>query len=212
MATDRFGIDDSYHDARGVQARYVARNAGRAAGRHGRRAPKTAAPALDEPDAVRVLLPGGDRRAGRRGGADLVLEDGTSRPLDGELCRDELPFGYHRLIRAAAARRCWSSARAAAHLPDDLRAWGFAAQLYAARSRASWGIGDLADLARLGRWTRSLGGGVLMVNPLTAPTPVPPIEPSPYYPSSRRYRNPLFLRIEELPGWDGPAGATCARA
>ena len=44
-----------------------------------------------------------------------------------------------------------------------------------------------------------------MVNPLTAPTPVTPIEPSPYYPSSRRYRNPLFLRIEELPGWDGPA-------
>ena len=88
-------------------------------------------------------------------------------------------------------------------LPDDLRTWGFAAQLYAARSRASWGIGDLADLARLGRWTRSLGGGVVMVNPLTAPTPVTPIEPSPYYPSSRRYRNPLFLRIEELPGWEG---------
>jgi 4-alpha-glucanotransferase len=80
--------------------------------------------------------------------------------------------------------------------------WGFAAQLYAARSRASWGIGDLADLGRLARWTRELGGGVMMVNPLTAPTPVPPIEPSPYYPSSRRFRNPLFLRIEEVQGWD----------
>src|SRR5262249_24504876 len=86
---------------------------------------------------------------------------------------------------------------------DDLRTWGFAAQLYASRSRQSWGIGDLGDLARLGRWARSLGAGVVMVNPLTAPAPVAPIEPSPYYPSSRRYRNPLFLRIEELPGWDG---------
>ena len=38
-----------------------------------------------------------------------------------------------------------------------------------------------------------------MLNPLTAATPVTPIEPSPYYPSSRRYRNPLFLRLEDLP-------------
>src|SRR5450759_5603060 len=29
------------------------------------------------------------------------------------------------------------------------RAWGWAVQLYAARSRDSWGIGDMADLRRL---------------------------------------------------------------
>ena len=198
MATDRFGIDDSYHDAQG--ARHETSRETRAALQAAMGvAPETAAPPLDEPDAVRVLVPGGDRSL--EGGGDLVLEDGTSRPVDGAL-PDDLPLGYHRLHRRGGDETLLIVSPGRCFLPDDLRAWGFAAQLYAARSRGSWGIGDLADLKRLGRWTRGLGGAVLMVNPLTAPTPLRPIEPSPYYPSSRRYRNPLFLRIEELPGWD----------
>src|SRR5262249_46543903 len=68
-------------------------------------------------------------------------------------------------------------------------------------SRESWGIGDLADLRRIARWSASvLGAGLLLINPLAAPTLIAPVQPSPYYPSSRRYRNPLFLRIEEIPG------------
>jgi 4-alpha-glucanotransferase len=199
MGTDRFGIDDSYHDARGVK--HETSRATRAALQAAMGVtPETAAPPLDEPDAVRVLLPGGDRSLD--GPADLVLEDGGSHALDGAL-PEEVPFGYHRLHPRGGGETLLIASPGRCFLPDDLRSWGFAAQLYAARSRSSWGIGDLADLARLARWTRDLGGGVLMVNPLTAPAPVVPIEPSPYYPSSRRYRNPLFLRIEELPGWEG---------
>src|SRR6188768_4446446 len=101
MATDRFGIDDSYHDARGVA--HETSRATRAALQAAMRVePESAAPAPDDPDAVRVLLPGGDRalHGAMEGGADLVLEDGTSRPLDREL-PEGLPFGYHRLISRA---------------------------------------------------------------------------------------------------------------
>jgi len=78
--------------------------------------------------------------------------------------------------------------------------WGWAVQLYAARSQQSWGMGDLADLRELAQWSAGLGAGLVVLNPLDADWPVLPQEPSPYYPSSRRFLNPLYLRIEEIPG------------
>ena len=90
------------------------------------------------------------------------------------------------------------------HLPPDLRTWGWAAQLYATRSRESWGMGDLADLRRLADWSQRLGAGMCLLNPLHATVPDFP-QPSPYYPSSRCFRNPLYLRVEEVPGAAGPA-------
>ncbi|HEY8816546.1 MAG TPA: 4-alpha-glucanotransferase, partial [Candidatus Dormibacteraeota bacterium] len=80
------------------------------------------------------------------------------------------------------------------------RAWGWAVQLYAARSRDSWGIGDMADLRRLAKWSRKQGAEVLLLNPLGAQTPILPYEASPYYASSRRFRNTMYLRIEEIEG------------
>ena len=41
---------------------------------------------------------------------------------------------------------------------------------------------------------------MILINPLHAASPMLPQEASPYSPSSRRYLNPLYLRIEELPG------------
>src|SRR6266849_3334238 len=52
--------------------------------------------------------------------------------------------------------------------PPPDRAWGWAVQVYAARSNESWGIGDLADLRRLARWARGEGASVLLINPLGA--------------------------------------------
>jgi 4-alpha-glucanotransferase len=80
------------------------------------------------------------------------------------------------------------------------RTWGWAIQLYALRSRDSWGIGDFADLRRFARWSKKRGASLILLNPLGAQTPTLPYEASPYYASSRRFRNVLFLRIEDLEG------------
>jgi 4-alpha-glucanotransferase len=84
--------------------------------------------------------------------------------------------------------------------PPPRRAWGWAIQLYALRSRESWGVGDLADLRRFGRWSRRHGASIALLNPLGAQTPTLPYQPSPYYSSSRRFRNSLYLRIDEIDG------------
>jgi 4-alpha-glucanotransferase len=130
--------------------------------------------------------------------ATLVLEDGRERPLPAEL-PGELPTGRHRVAgRTGATTLVVAPARC--HLPAALasggRAWGWAAQLYAVRSRASWGIGDLADLGALLAATAPLGAGFALLNPLHAASPW---EPSPYNPSSRVFRNPLYLRVEDVP-------------
>ena len=78
--------------------------------------------------------------------------------------------------------------------------WGFTVQLYSVRSRLSWGHGDLRDLADLAAWSaRALGAGFVLINPLHAAEPVPPLSPSPYLPMSRRFLSPLYLRVEDIP-------------
>jgi 4-alpha-glucanotransferase len=82
----------------------------------------------------------------------------------------------------------------------DRRSWGLTVQLYSVRSRQSWGHGDLHDLADLARWSgRDLGAGFILINPLHAAEPRPPVSPSPYLPMTRRYSSPLYLRIEDIP-------------
>jgi 4-alpha-glucanotransferase len=221
MSTDRFGIADRYHDALGKE--HVTTEDTRAALRRAMGVAETAGDALGDSfaaasgrdgtatDVVRVVAPGGDRALASP--VEIALEGGGTRVADTQLPAD-LPLGYHRARGRDGRETLLIVAPAACHLPDDLKTWGWAAQVYATRSRASWGMGDLADLARLGRWSRGLGAGVVMVNPMTAPTPVPLIEASPYYPSSRRFRNPLYLRVEDVPGFEalGADGQRLANA
>jgi 4-alpha-glucanotransferase len=100
---------------------------------------------------------------------------------------------------AAAGSAVRHAAHATAPLPSA-RSWGFAVQLYSLCSRDSWGHGDLHDLADLARWSaRDLGAAFVLINPLHAAEPLPPVSPSPYLPMTRRYVSPLYLRIEDIP-------------
>lgn len=126
-----------------------------------------------------------------------------------------LPVGWHTLHAdggdphsTAMKQRSGSSPLAVAPYrlePERIlgpRQWGFMTQLYAMRSRESWGLGDLADLAELATWSGDeLGAGFILVNPLHAAAPVVPITPSPYLPVTRRFSSPLYLRIENIAEW-----------
>lgn len=148
-----------------------------------------------------------------RTGLRQLQNDTPPRDLDDRLIGEatfelpaDLPIGYHRLHVDAGgvdADAALIVAPDAAMLPAALgggRTWGIAAQLYSVRSEKSWGIGDLTDLTDLAVWSASrYGAGFILVNPLHAAAPAAPMEPSPYLPTSRRFVNPIYLRVEAIP-------------
>ncbi|MEV0119879.1 4-alpha-glucanotransferase [Streptomyces sp. NPDC050844] len=145
-------------------------------------------------------LPGGTRMAVRtEQGERLEWETPGEPPRP-------LPHGVHRMRATVPDGRS-----AGAHLivapyrlpPPPERTHGLLVQLYSLLSARSWGMGDLGDLTELVAWSgRAVGAGFVQVNPLHAAVPKPsggPSDPSPYRPSSRRFPDPVHLRIEEIP-------------
>lgn len=120
----------------------------------------------------------------------------------------DLPLGWHTAhAQAAGVSATTPVVVAPARLdPDELigeRQWGFMTQVYAMRSSGSWGLGDLHDLGDLAAWSGSdLGAGFVLINPLHAASPVPPMAPSPYLPVTRRFANPIYVRVEDVPEID----------
>ncbi len=164
-------------------------------------------------------------RAGAAAHVFLRLEDGGTvdaqqvenlspdREVEGELLGEAsfavpegLPLGYHRIVLRSDDREVESSLVVTPPwlgFPEQMgnkRIWGYATQLYSIASRDSWGVGDLTDLADLAVWSSTQQyASYMLINPLHAAEPVPPMEPSPYLPSSRRYVNPLYIRPEAIP-------------
>ncbi|MEU0389547.1 4-alpha-glucanotransferase [Streptomyces chartreusis] len=143
------------------------------------------------PPAALAALPEGSR-------LHIETEQGETRAS-----AEQLPPGVHRLTATAPDGRTATAhlVVAPARLPTPTgRSYGLLVQLYSLLSRRSWGMGDLGDLAELAGWAgRSLGAGFVQVNPLHAAVPGAPTDPSPYRPSSRRFPDPVHLRIEDVP-------------
>jgi 4-alpha-glucanotransferase len=130
----------------------------------------------------------------------LLLEGGGALEIDGVI-PENCPLGYHTVTGPAGQPRRLIVGPGRCYLPDQ-RGWGWTVQLYAARSGQSWGIGDLGDLRTLTRWAAEQGAGFVLVNPLHAVAPTFPQQASPYFPTSRAFRNPIYLRVEDVPGAD----------
>ncbi|MGM0931604.1 MAG: 4-alpha-glucanotransferase [Actinomycetota bacterium] len=171
---------------------------------------------------VSILLEDGSRRD-----VEVVVGGpheaaGVPRDRLAALVPDDLPLGWHTLevteagtgqagIRQAETGQAMATSGSQAECalvvtPQRLttadrldRSWGLMAQLYSVRSRSSWGIGDLDDLAVLAETAAAKGAGFVLINPLHAAQPKPPVEPSPYLPATRRFVNPIYLRVEDVP-------------
>ncbi|BBH64640.1 4-alpha-glucanotransferase [Actinoplanes sp. OR16] len=118
---------------------------------------------------------------------EITLEDGTA------FAGTDLPLGWHRLRRGD---REATLVVVPVQLPEPPETWGWMVQLYTLHSADSWGMGDLGDLRTF--VAGASGAGLVLLNPLHAITPTHPVPASPYSPSSRRFANPLYLRISDV--------------
>lgn len=150
---------------------------------------------------------------------DIACEDGTTQSFDGELDAlapsfdlptpqlQNLPLGYHELrwqshgacdLRATqrlivAPATCYT----AQEKIGERRALGIWSNLYSVRSVTNWGIGDFSDLKRLIEFGAQNGADFIGINPLHALSR--DTDGCPYFPTSRLYRNFLYLSIPEIP-------------
>ncbi|RCV53820.1 4-alpha-glucanotransferase [Marinitenerispora sediminis] len=208
---EEFGVATSYADWRGVRVpvsvdtlRHVLAALGVDAAR-----PAAALREHRAHAAARLLPPAVVARLGRTPELPAAARDHAQVELDtGAWTKPgaDLPLGRHLLHVERAGRTATAPLLV---VPDrleppaevrDRRVWGLMVQLYSLRSRASWGMGDLRDLAELADWSaRDLQAAFTLINPIHATEPTTPIEPSPYLPVSRRYTSPLYVRIEDVP-------------
>ena len=121
-----------------------------------------------------------------------------------------LPLGIHRFSLSVALQdKRWEQEITVilcpdrAYLPPVLAEGGKRAGLMAAvhglRSARNWGIGDFSDLKKLAGWAADrLRVDVIGVLPLHALVNREPYNISPYYPTSRFYRNTIYLDVTAI--------------
>jgi hypothetical protein len=109
---------------------------------------------------------------------------------------------------------CPEQAYLPAALQGDGKRAGIAIALYGLRSQRNWGVGDFGDLKEFIRWAiGSLHVDVIGLNPLHAISNRQPYNISPYFPSSRFYRNFIYLDIAAIEDFrSSPAANEFVRA
>ena len=197
MSTDVWGIDDGYEDALGVwhqtpPTTRVALLAAMGVDPSAQSAPPAAPVQVIRPQHVTPL----------EGPAEVTLEDGTVLQLEAALPPD-LPLGYHTL-------RPLDGGAAIQLIVSPGHCWEPTPRTPMGMGRATVRLAVDAAVGASGTWRtcaawptgrrRHVQADLLLVNPLQAALPVLPQQPSPYFPSSRCYRNLLYLRMEEIPG------------
>lgn len=92
-----------------------------------------------------------------------------------------------------------------AFLPVDMHAgkpvWGVSTMFSELISEANWGMGDIRDLEAMGDEAAAAGASLVGINPIHS-LHDPRWQFCPYFPSSRIFKNPVILAIEDIPGFD----------
>ncbi|NUJ79999.1 glycogen debranching protein GlgX [Methylocystis sp. FS] len=127
------------------------------------------------------------------------------RGLDGRRCDGvearlpPLPVGRYHVSIERGEDCALTVAPSGCFLPDDARReFGLSAQLYSVRRDGDQGIGDFSTLAAFGRAGAKAGAALIAINPLHALFAQDRTRVSPYYPSDRRFVDPLYIDVAEL--------------
>ncbi|MCC2978553.1 4-alpha-glucanotransferase [Sphingomonas sp. IC4-52] len=135
-----------------------------------------------------ILLPGASA-----GMADLVLEDGTTRPLPVSEAGVAAPLdviGYHTL---SIGRHRYTIAIAPPRCPQPSgRSWGVSVQIPSLRDQRASAFGDYGTLADAAAAFGRAGAAALAISPTHALFPADPHRFSPYAPSSRLFHNAML--------------------
>lgn len=124
-----------------------------------------------------------------------------------------LPAGYYTLAfdEAPECECHLIVAPARCYLPPELaaggRRFGVTAHVYSLRHANDQGIGDFTALAELAVATAAAGGATVGVNPLHAMFATNRERASPYHPSDRRFLDPLYIDLHQIPNLSSSSAA-----
>ncbi len=137
-----------------------------------------------------------------------------SIPFPGNLGIGVYCFRVEAMVadKAHHAQILWFVCPPKAYMPPVLeqgaRIAGVTVALYGVRSEQNWGVGDFSDLKRIVQWAKDdLNVDCVGLNPLHAIFNKRPYNSSPYLPSSRIFRNFIYLDVTAVEDFSECSGA-----